>query len=60
LRDEGLLDEDEMQALAKVYGVLSGKGSHPYMAADDQARLLRHMALVFSQFALLRLDGKLS
>ncbi|HKP55060.1 MAG TPA: hypothetical protein VJ183_20695 [Chloroflexia bacterium] len=60
LRDEKLIDEDEMQALAKVYGLLSGKGSHPYMAENDQARLLRNLALLLSQFVMLRFDSLLN
>jgi hypothetical protein len=48
------------EALAKVYGLLSHTGGHPYMAQNDQARLLRHLALTFSQFAMLRLRGKRS
>ena len=59
LNAEGLLDADEKKALADVYGLLSGKGSHPYMAEKDQARLLRQLALVLSQFVLLRFDGVL-
>ena len=36
---------------------MSDTGGHPYMAAKDQARLMRHLALTFSQFVLLRLEG---
>jgi hypothetical protein len=54
-----LLESKEKDALAKVYGLLSHTGGHPYMAQADQARLLRHLALTFSQFAMLRLQGKL-
>jgi hypothetical protein len=43
-----------------VYGLLSHTGAHPYMAENDQARLLRHLALLFAHFAMLRLQGKLS
>jgi hypothetical protein len=59
LEREGLLDTKETEALAKVYGLLSETGSHPNMAYNDQARLLRHLALTFSQFAMLRLQGSL-
>ncbi|MCJ7508091.1 MAG: hypothetical protein MUO85_05085, partial [candidate division Zixibacteria bacterium] len=59
LEREGLLDSKEKKALAEVYGLLSAQGGHPYMAQNDQARLLRHLALTFCQFAMLRLDGKL-
>jgi len=57
LEREGLLETKETEAVAKVYGLLSHTGSHPYMAEKDQARLLRHLALTFSQFVLLRLQG---
>ena len=53
----GLLGTKEKKALASTYGLLSETGGHPYMAENDQARLLRHLALTFSQFALLRLRG---
>jgi len=59
LEREGLLDTKETEALAKVYGLLSETGSHPNMAYNDQARLLRHLALTFSQFVMLRLQGSL-
>ncbi|MBK9126129.1 MAG: hypothetical protein IPM16_23780 [Chloroflexi bacterium] len=52
-----LLEEKEVSALKEVYGLLSETGGHPYMARSDQARLLRHLALTFSQFAMLRLEG---
>jgi len=57
LENEGLLEKKEMEAISKVYGLLSQTGNHPYMAEKDQARLLRHLALTFSQFVLLRLQG---
>lgn len=57
LEREGLLETKEKEALASVYGLLSNTGSHPYMAQKDQARLLRQLALPFSQFAMLRLQG---
>ncbi len=60
LEHEGLLETKEKEALAKVYGLLSHTGSHPYMAENDQARLLRHLALTFCQFVMLRLQGELS
>jgi hypothetical protein len=59
LEREGLLETKEKEALAKFYGLLSSTGSHPYMAQSDQARLLRHLALTFSQFVLLRFQGSL-
>lgn len=57
LEREGLLETKEVEALAKIYGLLSHTGGHPYMAENDQARLLRNMALTFSQFILIRLKG---
>jgi hypothetical protein len=57
LEPSGLLEPKEKQALSSSYGLLSETGGHPYMAQSDQARLLRHLALTFSQFALLRLKG---
>jgi hypothetical protein len=57
MESSGLLGPKEKQALSSSYGLLSETGGHPYMAENDQARLLRHLALTFSQFALLRLRG---
>jgi hypothetical protein len=57
MESSGLLGAREKKALASTYGLLSETGGHPYMAESDQARLLRHLALTFSQFALLRLKG---
>jgi hypothetical protein len=55
-----LLESKEKKALAEVYGLLSNTGGHPYIAEKDQARLMRHLALTFTQFALLRLQGALT
>ncbi len=60
LQREGLLEGKEEAAIASVYGLLSNTGSHPYMAAADQARLLRQLALTLAQFIMLRLRGALS
>jgi hypothetical protein len=60
LGSSGLLEPKERQALSSTYALLSETGGHPYMAQSDQARLLRHLALTFSQFALLRLKGSKS
>jgi hypothetical protein len=60
LEKEGLLEAKETEAVAKIYGLLSHTGNHPYMAEKDQARLLRYLALTLSQFILLRLRGNLS
>lgn len=59
LEDKGLVEKKEREAIEKVYGLLSHTGGHPYMAEDDQARLLRQLSLVLTQFALLRLEGAL-
>lgn len=59
LERAGYLESKEAEAVAKVYGLLSHTGSHPYMAQRDQARLLRQMTLTLSQFALLRYRGSL-
>jgi hypothetical protein len=57
LETSGLLATKEKSALSSLYGLLSETGSHPYMAENEQARLLRHLALTLSQFVLLRLRG---
>jgi hypothetical protein len=59
LEREALLDTKETETLSKVYGLLSETGSHPFMPHGEQARLLRHLALTFSQFVMLRLQGSL-
>lgn len=59
LEHEGLLETKEKETLEKVYGLLSEAGGHPYIAESDQARLLRHLALTFSQFVMLRFEGYL-
>jgi len=59
LEREGLLEQKEREVIQYTYGLLSNTGSHPYMAAKDQARLLRQMALTLSQFVMLRLEGAL-
>jgi hypothetical protein len=60
LLKEGLLEVKEKEAIASVYSLLSETGGHPYMAQNEQARLLRHLALTFSLFVLLRFQGYLS
>lgn len=57
LEKEKLIEKKEKEAISKVYGLLSDTGSHPYIAEKDQARLMRHLALTFSQFVLLRFEG---
>jgi hypothetical protein len=60
LEKQGLITTPEREAFDKTYGVLSVTGGHPYIAEKDQARLLRHLALTFSQFVLLRYQGFLN
>ena len=60
LENEGLLETKEKKTLSEVYGLLSSTGGHPYIAQNDQARLLRHLALTFSQFVMLRFQGYLN
>jgi hypothetical protein len=55
-----LIEENEKKTLAEVYGLLSNTGSHPYMAQQDQARLLRHVSLLLSEFIMLRYQGELA
>jgi len=57
LEDASLLTAKEREALNSIYGLLSETGAHPYMARNDQARLLRHLALVLADFVMLRLKG---
>ena len=60
LENENILDKKEKETIAKVYSLLSETGGHPYMAQNDQARLLRHLALTFAQFVMLRLQGSIA
>jgi hypothetical protein len=60
LEEEGLLERKEKDTLAQVYQLLSTTGSHPYIAQSDQSRLLRHLALTFAQFVMLRFQGYLT
>jgi len=59
LQENGLLESKEKEALASVYGLLSSTGGHPYIAHNEQARLLRHLALTFAQFVMLRYQGSI-
>lgn len=59
LEQQGFIDRVEKDAISKVYGLISNTGAHPNIAEKDQARLMRHLALSFSQFALLRWEGYL-
>lgn len=57
LERQNLLTKVEREALEKNYSALSTTGGHPYIAEKDQARLMRHLGLTFSQFVLLRYEG---
>jgi hypothetical protein len=60
LESEGILESKEKKAIASTYSLLSDTGGHPYIAEKDQARLMRHLALTYSQFVMLRLKGYLA
>ncbi len=60
LERQNIVTKVEREALDKNYGALSATGGHPYIAEKDQARLMRHLALTFSQFVLLRYLGFLA
>ncbi|OLE52172.1 MAG: hypothetical protein AUG51_19655 [Acidobacteria bacterium 13_1_20CM_3_53_8] len=57
LEREELLTQDEKETIGRIYGLLSNTGGHAYIAEKDQARLMWHLALTCSQFALLRYEG---
>ncbi len=57
LENVGLLGKKEKEVISSIYSLLSETGGHPYMAQNDQARLLRQLALTTSQFILLRLQA---
>jgi hypothetical protein len=57
LENAALLEKKEKETIAKVYSLLSQTGGHPYMAENDQARVLRHLSLTLCQFVLLRYRG---
>jgi hypothetical protein len=60
LEKEGLLEPKEREAITSIYGLLSETGGHPNIAESEEARLLRHLSLTFSQFVMLRLRGALA
>lgn len=60
LEQVGILAQKEKEAVSKIYGLLSDTGGHPYIAQQDQARLMRHYALTTAQFTLLRLKGAMT
>jgi hypothetical protein len=60
LEKNKLIESKEKEAISKIYGLLSDTGGHPYIAEKDQARLMRHLALTFCQFIMLRLSGYLN
>lgn len=57
LEREGFLTGDEVMAVAKVYGLISGTGGHPNMSGGDEARFARQLALILTQYVLVRLDA---
>jgi len=59
LETAGLVEKKEREAIDKIYALLSHTGGHPYMAEEDQARLLRQICLTVTQFVMLRLEGSL-
>jgi hypothetical protein len=59
LRKEGLVELKEEELLRVFYGLLSNTGNHPYIAKQDQARLLYRQALLLTQFVMLRYQGYL-
>jgi len=59
LEKEGLIENRERETIDKIYALLSHTGGHPYMAEEDQARLLRQICLIVTQFVMLRLEGYL-
>lgn len=56
LEQQGFIDTSEKDAISKVYGLISNTGSHPNIAEQDEARLMRHLALTFSQYILLTFE----
>ena len=60
LEDEGIIERQEKTTIKEVYGLLSATGSHPNIAAQDQARLLRQVALIFAHFVMLRFQSAMA
>jgi len=57
LEKEKVLETKEKKTISEIYGLLSETGGHPYIAENDQARLLRNLSLTISQFVMLRYEG---
>lgn len=57
LERQGLITTQERELIEKLYGLLSSTGGHPYIAEQDQARLMRQQVLTSSQFVLLQYQG---
>jgi len=57
LETAGIVEKKEREAIDKIYALLSHTGGHPYTAEEDQARLLRQICLIMTQFIMLRLEG---
>lgn len=59
LASAGLINDTEKQAVARIYGLISNTGSHPNIAAEDEARLMRNLALTLSQYIRLQWEAYL-
>jgi hypothetical protein len=59
MEKEGLLVRKETEAIQHTYGLLSDTGGHPNLSIQEQARLMRNLALAMSQYVLLRVGKSL-
>jgi hypothetical protein len=55
LQKRGIITEKEMDAMRANYGLMSDLGSHPNIGKRDEARMLRQIALVLAEYALVTL-----
>jgi len=55
-RDVGFFTDDEVKALAGVWGFLSGTGGHPGLTDQQEALLSRSLALEFVHYLLLKFE----
>ncbi len=56
LEEQGFIDSKIKEAISKIYGLISEKGSHPNLSERNEARLMRHLNLTFSQYILLTFE----
>lgn len=56
LEEQGFINAKEKEAIYRMYGLVSETGAHPNMAEQDEARLMRHLCLTFSQYILLTFE----